>query len=192
MRRLVSTIAVYFAALSCNAQNNIEVSLSNFSRNVFELGSKNHRLSSILISEILGISLTRQCEGPIPNESGEYYVCTFTPKVEQTGLFKLIKFSSASRRPNPDNGGSITWLVNPKILCLKRSLMSAAFGTHPTFPRYPVISEAFSLNNETGRSGAYDLIISLHKHPEENTFIAINEENGCATQIKLYKNETEE
>ena len=189
MNKCIAMLTLYVAALPGICAETASHDLANFVHDVLVLADPNQKLSSRLISETLGIKLSKHCGGPVPYESGAYYFCNFYPKDHQAGSFLISEFNTASFNPNPDEGGSISWTVDQNR-CFNRELLSNAFKTDAVFPRFPTIGEAFSKGETKKQINYYDLIIFKYPRPNENTFIAISEENGCARNLKLYKNET--
>jgi len=113
----------------------------------------------------------------------------FTTVRPQDQLFQFAGFESASRHPEPDLGGTVTWNVDAKKMCLTRDRLANAFHRLPTFPRLPDYPEIRPSNAAPSIVNTYDLVLREFQPKKENTFIAIYEENKCAVKIKLYKND---
>lgn len=182
-------VLLYFAASICQASESTAAGLANFARQVSALADPAQRLGSRLITETIGVDLDKHCEGPISNRDGDYYLCFFKPRNEQSGRFRFVEFSSLSTTtPEPDSGGAVTWTVDQKAGCLTKESLAQAFNRHPSFPRYPSVPEFFLSNQLPEEYNSYDLILHEYLPEKENTFIAIFETRRCAVKIKLYKN----
>lgn len=189
MKTFICSVLLISCAASAWSRNVSDNDLTTFIKSLSILSDPTKKLDSHLLESTLKIALEKKCRGPIPDQSGDYYVCMFTTPEPQDQLFQLASFESASRHPEPNLGGTVTWNVDAKKICLTRDMLAKAFHRPPTFPRFPDYPEIRSSNAAPSIANTYDLVLHEFQPKKENIFIAVYGENKCAIKIKLYKNE---
>jgi hypothetical protein len=188
MKIFISSVFLILYVTSAFSQNISNNALNKFVQSISTLSDPTKKLDSFLVQKTLKIALEKECRGPILDQSGDYYVCIFKEVGEQDKLFQLLSFESASRHPEPNLGGTVTWVIDAKKLCLTRDILAKAFHRLPTFPRFPDYPEIRPSNPERPFANTYDLVLHEFQPKKENIFIAIYEKEQCAVKIKLYKN----
>jgi hypothetical protein len=146
-----------------------------------QVGQDARPLDQIRIAEDFGVRTRAECNDFI-SEQGNVHTCRFLPDRPQSGPIQFVEYETARVGPGPMRGGDVTWKINRRELCLKRSTLVRAFGVEPRFARRPILPDLLP-GAAVPEVQNYDFTLS-RRQPEDH-YVAVFEIGGCVEKLRL-------
>jgi hypothetical protein len=152
-----------------------------------QAGADETPLDPARVEKLFGVHTGPDCRDSLAGQARVRH-CRYVPVgPARPGALRFGDYVASGIGPGPMRGGSVTWEVERKRLCLTQRDLERAFETVPTHARNPVFLDFFP-GSRYVESRSYDFTLPAHGANAlgyRSNYIAVFEMQGCVVRLTL-------